>query len=118
MPEFLAVAKLGDIPDGEGRSYPVNGTMIAIFFVNDEYHAIGDACPHMGAPLAGGYVEGEAVTCPWHAWRFCIKDGTWLDNPRPELAVPSYEVRIEGDDILVEIPQPRRRGPAEESAES
>jgi len=108
MPEFLAVAKLGDIPEGEGRSYPVNGKMIAIFHTEGEYSAIGDTCPHMGASLAAGYVEGNAVTCPWHAWRFCIHEGTWLDNPNPNLNVPTYEVRVEGEDILVEVPEPKQ----------
>lgn len=106
MPEFLAVAKVGDIPEGEGRSFPVNGKMIAIFHVNGEYTAIGDTCPHMGASLAAGYVEEGVVICPWHAWRFSVKDGTWCDNPKGNLGVPSFEVRIEGDDILVEVPQP------------
>lgn len=106
MPDFLAVAKVGDIPEGEGRSYPVNGKMIAVFFQDGEYSAIGDTCPHMGASLASGYVEENAVTCPWHAWRFCIKSGTWLDNPNPKVAVDAYEVRVEGDDVLVEVPQP------------
>lgn len=106
MPEFLAVAKLGDIPEGEGRSFPVKGKMIAIFNTGGDYSAIGDTCPHMGASLAAGYVEEGAVTCPWHAWRFCIHEGTWLDNPNAKTAVPSYEVKVDGDDILVEVPEP------------
>lgn len=113
MPEFLAVAKVGDIPEGEGRAFPVNGKMIAVFHVHGEYTAIGDTCPHMGASLAGGYVEEGVVTCPWHAWRFSITDGTWCDNPQGRLGVPRYEVRIENDDILVEIPRPHSPGVVE-----
>lgn len=116
MPEFLAVAKVGDIPEGEGRSYPVRGKMLAIFLTDGEYSAIDDTCPHMGASLAAGWVEGNAVTCPWHAWRFCIKEGTWLDNPNPKVSVGTYAVRVDGDDILVEIPQPKQ--PKSESRDS
>ncbi len=104
MSEFIAVAKLGDIPSGEGRTYPVNGKMVGIFFIDDAYFAINDACPHMGASLASGYVEDGAVTCPWHAWRFCIKDGSWLDNPKSPLRTDCYELKVEGDDILVNVP--------------
>ena len=104
MSEFISVAKIGDIPAGEGRSYPVNGTMVAIFLSDGEYKAISDFCPHMGASMADGYVEANSVTCPWHAWRFCIDDGQWLDNPKSEIKVPCYEVRVDGDEILVSVP--------------
>ena len=40
--------------------------------------------------------EGN-VTCPWHAWRFCVTDGKWVDNPR--LGVDTFEVRVAGDDV-------------------
>ena len=105
MAEYISIAKVGEIPEGEGRSYPIAGRMVAVFHANGEYYAINDTCPHMGASLATGHLEQEAVTCPWHAWRFSIKDGTWLDNPNPNLATDSYEVRVVGDDIQVRLPE-------------
>ena len=104
MSEFVSVAKVGEIPDGEGRTYPVNGKMIGIFFTDGEYLAINDFCPHMGASLAAGHVEDGAVMCPWHAWRFRLCDGLWLDNPKSETKTDCYEVKIDGDDILVCVP--------------
>ena len=113
MSEFVTVAKVGDIPVGEARVYPVNGKLVAIFRIGDEYHAINDLCPHMGASLATGWVEGNAVTCPWHAWRFCITDGSWLDNPRSKIRTDCYPVRVVGDDIQVDVPPaPPRPAPA------
>ena len=111
MPDFLTVAKVGDIPEGEGRTYPVNGKMIALFHSGGEYFAISDTCPHMGASLGTGYLEENSVYCPWHAWKFCIKNGTWLDNPSSKLNLDCYEVRIEGDDIQVEVPTPPETEP-------
>lgn len=105
MPEFVTIARVGEIPQGEGRSYVVNGRMVGVFLLEEGYFAIDDACPHMGASLAAGYVEDGAVTCPWHAWRFCVKDGTWLDNPRSSLKTASYPVRVEGDEVQVALPQ-------------
>lgn len=107
MPEFVAIAKVGDIPKGEGRAFPVNGKMIAVFFQDGEYRAVSDTCPHMGASLATGYVEDGAVMCPWHAWRFCVRDGSWLDNPKGPIRIDTYDIRVEGDDILVEAPEPK-----------
>lgn len=106
---FQTVAEVGDIPDGEGRAYPVNGRMVAVFRRGEAYHAIADACPHMGASLASGWVEGDAVTCPWHAWRFCVTDGTWLDNPKSKVRTDAYEVRVVGRQIQVRVPEPELR---------
>ena len=104
MAEFQAVAKTGDIPEGEGRALEVSGRMVAVFLKAGHYHATNDSCPHMGASLATGWVEDDQVTCPWHAWRFCITDGTWLDNPQSELKSDCYEVRVVEDEIQVLVP--------------
>jgi nitrite reductase (NADH) small subunit len=114
MSEFQAVAKLGDIPEGEGRAFPVDGKMIALFLHEGQYKAVSDTCPHMGASLATGYVENNAVLCPWHAWKFCIREGTWLDNPGGKVCLNTYEVKIENDDILVERPKKREEPKSEE----
>ena len=108
--EFEVVGKVADFEDGQGQAVPVDGRMVAVFRKGDEWYAIDDLCPHMGASLAEGYVEDHTVTCPWHAWRFCIKDGTWEDNPRTK--VDCFEVKIEGDDVLVrEKDQPTEQEP-------
>jgi nitrite reductase (NADH) small subunit/3-phenylpropionate/trans-cinnamate dioxygenase ferredoxin subunit len=99
MSDFVTVARVGDIAEGRGQAFAVNGRMVAVFLYEGHYHAIDDFCPHMGASLAGGYLAGGVVTCPWHAWRFSICDGTWCDNPR--IKIDSFEVRVVGDEIQV-----------------
>jgi len=54
MSEFTTVAKVGSILDGRGETYSVNGRMVAVFYVDGEYLAIDDVCPHMGASLGSG----------------------------------------------------------------
>lgn len=104
MSEFQTVAKVGTIKEGEGATVPVGDKLLAVFLHKGEYHAIDDMCPHQGASLGAGYLDDEgAVTCPWHAWRFSICDGTWCDNPR--LKVDTYEVRVKGDEIQVKLPE-------------
>ena len=105
MSEFQTVAQVGDIPEGEGRTYCLHGKMVAVFLVKGEYSAINDLCPHMGASLSAGYVEDAEVTCPWHAWRFCVKTGTWLDNPNSKTRTESFPVRLVGDEIQVAVPE-------------
>ena len=99
MPDFITVARVGDIPDGEGRAFEYHDQMVAVFNDNGEYRAIDDMCPHMGASLASGHFEDCIVTCPWHAWSFDTRDGTWCDNRR--LKVDVYHVRLVGDEIQV-----------------
>ena len=107
MPEYTTVAHVGEIPEGQGAAFPVNGRMIAVFNEGGVYSAIDDFCPHMGASLAGGHLEEGEVTCPWHAWRFRVCDGTWCDNPK--IKVDSFEVRVAGNEIQVRVPQQREQ---------
>lgn len=97
--EFTTVAKLGAIPEGEGITVAIGERLIAVFNSGGNYFAIDDLCPHMGASLGAGAVEDGVVTCPWHAWRFKVCDGTWCDNPRIKIA--SFEVRVVDDEIQV-----------------
>jgi nitrite reductase (NADH) small subunit len=98
--DFTTVAKVGAIPEGEGQSFQLGDRLVAVFNHGGQYFAIDDLCPHMGASLGAGYLDVEGnVTCPWHAWRFCVRDGKWADNPR--LSVDTFEVRVAGDEIQV-----------------
>lgn len=102
MSEFVTVAKVGSIPPGEGATFPLGDRLVAVFNHNGKYTAIDDLCPHMGASLGAGRVDEEGkVSCPWHAWRFDVCDGTWCDNPR--LKIDAFEVRIVDDEIQVAV---------------
>jgi len=104
--DYRAVAVRDDIPPGQGRSYELGDRRIAVFNNGGTFFAIDDTCPHMGASLAEGSLESNVVTCPLHAWRFDVRDGTWCDNPR--VKIDSFPVQISGDEILVGIPQKNR----------
>ena len=114
MSEFQTVCKVGDVTEGEGRTVEVGGKLIAVFRDRGQYFAIDDLCPHMGASLAGGYVEDGTVTCPWHAWRFRLADGAWADYTK--IKVGCYAVRVVGDDIQVQVPAPPKPGQPSEGA--
>ena len=109
MAEFRTVCRVGELREGEGKTVSVGGKLIAVFRCADGVHAIDDMCPHMGASLSGGYVENNVVTCPWHAWRFRITDGTWADNPR--IKIGSYPVRVVGDEVQVQVESAPPAGP-------
>lgn len=101
MAEFHAVCRVSELADGEGKTVQACNKLIAVFCDKGRYFAIDDVCPHMGASLSGGHLENGVVTCPWHAWRFRVSDGTWADNPR--IKIGSYPVQIQGDEIQVAV---------------
>jgi len=103
MGQFVTVAKVGSIPEGQGASFTVGQRLVAVFHRDGAYHAIDDLCPHMGASLGAGELDEQGVvTCPWHAWRFDVCEGIWCDNPR--LKIVTYPTRVEGDEIQVQLP--------------
>lgn len=103
MSEFKTVCKEGEIAEGQGRAFNLNGRTIAVFFHEGEYYAINDFCPHQGASLALGGIYKDAVTCPLHAWRFSLHDGKWVDNPK--VSVETYATRVVDGEVQVSVPE-------------
>ena len=99
MEEFQKVASVGDVPPGTSAVVNVNNKTIAIFNVDGTFYAIYNTCPHEGGPLAEGHLKGYVVSCPWHDLAFDIRNGQGTDGGG--YCVGSYEVRIEGESILV-----------------
>jgi len=103
MATFHKVTETKDLAPGSGKSVEVSGQMIALFNVGGTFYAIGDACTHRGGSLSRGTLEGTTVTCPLHRATFDVTTGRNLTPPAPGV-VRSYKVRVEGNDVEVEIP--------------
>jgi len=74
----------------------------AICNVGGILRALHGTCLHQGGPLGeGNIVEGRLV-CPWHAWEWDCQTGENPDDPSQKVA--TYEVKLEGDDILLQVP--------------
>jgi 3-phenylpropionate/trans-cinnamate dioxygenase ferredoxin subunit len=73
---------------------------VALFHVDGGYYAVDDICTHDGGELASGTIDGGVIECPRHGARFDIKTGDVLSLPAV-VPVPTYAVRIEGDEIQV-----------------
>jgi nitrite reductase (NADH) small subunit len=103
---FVRVGSRADFIPGRGRTVCVGGRHIAVLREGDRFVAVADACPHMGASLGDGQIEDGIVTCPWHGWRYDGSSGSGLPPARPWAQVPVFEVKLEGDDVLVRLPEP------------
>lgn len=103
MGTFHKVIEVNELAPGSGKVVEVSGQRIALFNIGGTFYAIGDTCTHRGGPLSEGTLEGTTITCPWHGAEFDVTTGKNLAPPAPK-EVPSYEVRVEGQEVQVEIP--------------
>jgi nitrite reductase/ring-hydroxylating ferredoxin subunit len=101
MPKYIKVAKVNEMPPGTAREFHANGKVIALFNVDGKLYATDSTCLHHGGPLGQGPLEGEVVTCPWHGWQYNVTTGEAVFNK--EIKVDTFEVKVEGDDIVVGI---------------
>jgi nitrite reductase (NADH) small subunit/3-phenylpropionate/trans-cinnamate dioxygenase ferredoxin subunit len=104
MAEYRTACKAADVPEGEGRTCRVGDKLVAVFHDADGFFALDDMCPHMGASLGDGRVENGIVTCPWHAWRFRLRDGAWADSPRVKIGCYPVQVVDGLVQVLIEGP--------------
>jgi 3-phenylpropionate/trans-cinnamate dioxygenase ferredoxin subunit len=102
MVAFETVAKLEEIPDPGCKQVVVRGDLVGLYRVGPDVYAIGDVCTHEEAYLTEGEFDPEdlEVECPLHGSHFNVVEGSVriLPATQPE---PSYEVKIEGDLVLV-----------------
>ncbi len=86
---------------GEPTLSEVDGVEVALFMCKGRIVATQGQCPHNEGPLHEGDVEGTVLTCPWHGWTFDLDSGECLEDD--SITLKRYPVRIEGDDILVDL---------------
>lgn len=102
MAEYIKVANKKDIENGKMKAYTISGKQITIANTDGEYLAFDDTCSHAQCSLAGGYLDGYTLTCYCHGGQFDVKTGEVLAPP-PTSPISTYRVKVEGEDILVEI---------------
>ncbi len=102
MAKFTKIAKISDIPNGKMKMFSLNGIQITVANTDGEYLAFDDNCTHAQCSLAGGYLDGYAVTCYCHGAQFDVKTGEVLAPPA-EKPLNIYNIKVDGEDILVEI---------------
>ena len=114
MSEFVKVAALSELPPGAMRAVEVKGRRVLLVNLDGEVHALDAHCPHRTGPLDEGDLWNGTIECPWHHYRYDVRTG---ENLYPKNVYPAelthlkrelrpvrhYPVRMEGDQIWVEI---------------
>ena len=98
---FVTVARIGEIPPGGRKIVHVGDVPVAVFHLEDGYFAIEDVCTHDGGPVAEGDLCDGVIECPRHGAQFDVRTGEVRRFPAMG-PVPTYAVRVEGDEIQVE----------------
>lgn len=102
MSEFHKLTTISELPPaGEAREFNCDGHTVCIANENGQYSAMDNVCAHRGGPLGQGVVEQGKIVCPWHGWQFDLKTGK--SEQSATLGVDVYELKIEGEDVLVKV---------------
>ena len=99
---YVKAAKVGDVPLGMVKIVEVGDEEVALCNVDGEIFAVANVCTHDEGPLGEGYLFDHQIECPRHGARFDVRSGEVRSLPAI-MPIPTYEVRIEGDDVLVEV---------------
>ena len=99
------VCGVDDVAPGTARQFHVDGHVIALVRVDDDWYALGDTCTHQKISLAEGEVHTDTreIECWKHGSCFSLETGEPSSLPATK-AEPVYSVRVDGDDVLVEVP--------------
>lgn len=97
---WVPVCRVDEIPDGRARIVSLAGERVAVFRYDGQISALSNVCQHQNGPLGEGHVVAGCVVCPWHGYEY---DPTSGASPPPFTEkVPTFSVRIEDDQVLVD----------------
>lgn len=100
--QWVRLCGAGEAPKpGEVMEAEVSGVGVCLANVDGRLSALDNWCPHRRGPLGQGWLEGEAVVCPWHSWAFSTVTG--VAEPPERAKVDVFRVKVEGEDVLVNI---------------
>ena len=115
----IDIGSVDDFEAGRPRRVDAGGRALTVVRRGRRFFALRDICPHQGAPLSAGKVDGtalpcrpgeeisygrvgEILTCPWHGWQFDLATGRALIEP-DRFRVRVYPVRVVCGRVVVEM---------------
>ena len=104
MSERVRALSLSELPEEGAVRVELGGTAVCVARSGGTVYAIGDRCSHAEASLAEGEVWPDEceIECPKHGSAFSLKTGEPFSLPATQ-PVPTYTVRVDGDDVLVRV---------------
>lgn len=97
------VGAVDEIPDGDRKIIRVDNQSIGVFHHNREWYAVSNYCLHAGGPVATGKLEGDVLECPWHGYKYDLKDGHCVFDP--SVILNTYPVELRDGEVYIKVPQ-------------
>jgi nitrite reductase/ring-hydroxylating ferredoxin subunit len=95
-----------DFVEGRIRTCRIGEETLVATRLGGRVCAVAGTCPHRGAPLAEGVLDGRRLICPWHHATFDITSGELLDAPALD-PLRRYAVEESGGTVsIAEAPEP------------
>jgi 3-phenylpropionate/trans-cinnamate dioxygenase ferredoxin component len=101
MTQFVRAASLPELPPGSRLAVWVSGIRVMLANVGGTIFAVDEQCTHMQCSMLNGPLQGTVLVCPCHLAAFDLSSGRVLKGPAT-VDLPTYQVKIEGRDIMVE----------------
>ncbi len=96
----VAIARWSALREGVPASASALGVELVVVRHDGRPHVLAAICPHRGADLSTGRIEGECLVCPDHGWDFVCETG---ESPSiPGERVQRFDCWVDGDDVVVE----------------
>jgi 3-phenylpropionate/trans-cinnamate dioxygenase ferredoxin component len=102
MTEFVRVCALSDLPTEGAIGVDIGDVPVAVVRAGGEVFALYDVCSHEEVPLSEGDIYDCTVECYLHGSCFDLRSGKPTGPPATK-PVPTYRVKIEGDDVYVAL---------------
>jgi nitrite reductase/ring-hydroxylating ferredoxin subunit len=102
MGDFVAALESSKLPEGSMVAVDVAGKHLLFAKIGGEVYSVSGTCTHEETDLGLGFVIEDRVVCPLHLSQFDLKTGEVL-NPPAVTPLNRFNVKIEGDTILVEV---------------
>lgn len=99
---FEAVASVSEVAEGTVlQRVRAGGDAVCLVRYNGEISALSDICTHQHFSMSLGDVLGDGtLQCAWHGARYDCRTGEVKQDPATS-PLPVFQVRLEGDRILV-----------------
>ena len=101
--EFVKVSEVTELVPGQMKMVERGEEQVLLVNLDGRIYACDNVCTHAGAPLDEGSLDGELVECPLHGSVFNATTGEVVGPPAEE-GLRVFQVRVEGQDILVGPP--------------
>jgi nitrite reductase (NADH) small subunit len=99
---LVRVGRVSELPPDTATEVLIDGNPYALCNAGGTIRALSGVCLHSGGPLGQGQIHDGRIVCPYHLWEFDCATGEYDFNPA--MRVPTFEVKVEGDDILLQVP--------------